>query len=417
MILPQSSRILIIDDDPKEMQPLLLALSRSECSSVYFSGRDDAELPAEPFRDVRIAFLDLHLSDAVTGPAAAISSFAIDKLARCVSAGSKYILVAWTKHADEITALKRDLVTARIPPIIPIIDLDKTACLSAGDPVKMIERKIRQKINSAPCDMFKFFLAWENMVAASGADVVNEFTELAGTDNLRLSDTLRRLAEANAGDMKTCNKVNDVAKNSLMALGGVLHGKLHDKILVQNFRGMKTPVITNPPGGTKAATAEINRKLNIMKPMGAGVVPGNVYLSKRGKKALKEIVCPIYTDNSSVGDGAVASGLKAIFIEVSPVCDHAQGNVLHHRIVHGVMCPADSADKFKNFSEDSFIYKSSFNFEHEGKIWKLFLNKRQFETRPAIKNFKLLFRIGYDWLFEIQHKIAGHGARPGVTAL
>jgi hypothetical protein len=65
MSLPEYGRVVIIDDNIKEVEALIKVLSKHRTSITYFTGANN-ELPDTPFPDVRIVFLDVVL-EGLTG--------------------------------------------------------------------------------------------------------------------------------------------------------------------------------------------------------------------------------------------------------------------------------------------------------------------------------------------------------------
>ena len=56
----QTSRVIVVDDDPTEVEGLLRGLSSIRIGALYFNG-DPEELPKAPIDGIRLVFLDLHL--------------------------------------------------------------------------------------------------------------------------------------------------------------------------------------------------------------------------------------------------------------------------------------------------------------------------------------------------------------------
>src|SRR5207302_1124559 len=90
------------------------------------------------------------------------------------------------------------------------------------------------------------------------------------------------------------------------------------------------------------AKARVNSMLHIAHETAAGLQPGNIY------------PCPIPGDAETITTDRLLDELMrdpgqrarlvgrvlAVWVEVSPVCDHAQGNVRFARLIAGLLVPA-----------------------------------------------------------------------------
>lgn len=412
MFLPKGSRIVVLDDKEAEAAPLLMALSKQGFSASYFSGKDE-QLPAAPFEDVRIVFLDLKLTEGVNRDAASIASNAVTILSKLVAKNARYILVVWTTTTESAGPLESYLEAAEIKPLVPVIDLDKVECLTDENPVKMIEDKIKAKLQDER-PMFGYFLAWENIVSEAAADVVNEFTALSDAKDPKLSHTLFKLAQAHAGK-KLVDDVNEITKAALRAFGGVLAERIDTKVGAADFSTMEKPKAAT--SGVAGVETAMNAKLNIVTSHLSDLpVPGNVYPITLSEVDFIALLQKEYTDADEAKiKAALADGLRPVFLEVTPVCDYAQNKFLFHRVIHGILCP----QSLKTKTPGEILYVPPFAFDFDGKPKRLILNKLRFVTMEAsgFAGLTPIFRIGSDWLFDIQHKIAGHVSRPGMTSL
>ena len=104
----QTARALVIDNDFREPQAVILAFSKSRIESIYLNG--DVELLDESNRicGIRLAFVDMDLiGDGVTLPEE-FAIYATNYLANAVAADNGMLAVLiWTKHknvADDFLA-------------------------------------------------------------------------------------------------------------------------------------------------------------------------------------------------------------------------------------------------------------------------------------------------------------------------
>ena len=102
MIGLQTGRVVVIDDDSKEADPLLKSFSKIGIASTYYSG-NVAELPDTPLKGVRLVALDLHLAGDGNGDAREILSTPLGVLQKLIAPqNGPFVLLAWTKHTNLI---------------------------------------------------------------------------------------------------------------------------------------------------------------------------------------------------------------------------------------------------------------------------------------------------------------------------
>ena len=121
--LPQSGRVVVIDDKSNEGFPLIKVLSKDKISVTYFTGRKE-ELPEQPFLDVRLVFLDIVLEGAEGTDDKTKLSIATGVIKGIVHKDNgPFILVAWTKHKELIEEMEKRLKKEKYRPIA--VDLQK----------------------------------------------------------------------------------------------------------------------------------------------------------------------------------------------------------------------------------------------------------------------------------------------------
>lgn len=111
----RTGRVVVIDDNQSEADVLLRALGTLGIGAVYFSGKDEAEFPAQPVVGVRVVFLDLHLME-MTGDDL---QYTIGVLKGTVAPSrGETGLICWTKHSDEVIEFDK-LLRERLPEFRP----------------------------------------------------------------------------------------------------------------------------------------------------------------------------------------------------------------------------------------------------------------------------------------------------------
>jgi hypothetical protein len=123
----QTARVIIVDDDFTEVEPLLRGLSTLGIGCAYFSG-DERELPYSPLAGIRLVFLDLHLI-AGAGTGHGMLSNTVGVLTRLIPEKKGEVgIVCWTKHSEDQRELE-SLLKERVPALEPAFLL----CLSKRD--------------------------------------------------------------------------------------------------------------------------------------------------------------------------------------------------------------------------------------------------------------------------------------------
>jgi len=107
----ETTRVCIIDDEPKEYLPLIHALSRLRFGCIHISGDKLEELPPpeEPLEGLRLVFLDMQLGSEGADEAA-ITSHTAQVFSRVVSPSAGPLLVViWTKHDHMVELFQKRL--------------------------------------------------------------------------------------------------------------------------------------------------------------------------------------------------------------------------------------------------------------------------------------------------------------------
>jgi hypothetical protein len=93
-----SPSVCVIDDEEEDYLPVLSVLNSNFVSTVHLLGTIDG-LPPKPFEELKLVFLDLHLSGSIGKDAA---SYTADIFRKVVSAQTAPIIVViWSKYAGD----------------------------------------------------------------------------------------------------------------------------------------------------------------------------------------------------------------------------------------------------------------------------------------------------------------------------
>ena len=109
MILPMSGRVVIVDDEFREALPLIRTLSQRRVAVTFFRGRLE-DLPSEPFKDVRIVFLDIVLEGLEGADDKTKISALMNVVKKIISKeNGPFVLAIWTKHPELTEKLQNAL--------------------------------------------------------------------------------------------------------------------------------------------------------------------------------------------------------------------------------------------------------------------------------------------------------------------
>jgi hypothetical protein len=420
--LPQSGRVVVIDDHPEEVLPLMKVLSKGRISVNYFTGKKE-ELPEVPFLDVRLVFLDIVLEGAEGTDDKTKLSMAIGVIKRIIHRNNgPFILAVWTKHKELIKGIEGRLKGENYQPIVT--DLQKYEFKdSKGDnkyDFLQIEKKLKEKLKNL--GIFEIFILWENMVYNSSSSVVNEFSrfvEFNDSWNDKLKQIFYKLAEAWASKRLNNNSSQDIIRNAFFTFGGIfadtfeknIHQEPEESYNQMDFSSLKSEV-------EKEVKGKINSRLLVDRSQLDGLYPGNVYENNR-ETHIKE---SLSTGGNAMKIEEIKNKSIPVIIEVSPLCDFVQDKMKLSRIVEGFLCPVEvqingtTIQTYKELkSSTHFLYISPV-IEHEEKLYRLVIDFRYFSANSIdeINENTPIFRLRKDILIDIQTKLSSHINRPGV---
>ena len=470
VIFPQNGRVVIVDNDIYEAQPLMKTFSKKNIRFSYFSGDVD-QLPDGCSCDIRFLFLDLQLTKGETNPKAVASNLC-GVLKRIISTQNcPYILLVWSKQKDIFfeTFLSTAEKDASIKKPIQYIDLIKSDYFKKGEDgkweltqdedkiLKLIEGKIIDKLSSK--HSFHLFTYWENLVYNSSNEIINSFSsfiESADDPDKKMWSIFHSLAIAHSGRQLKINDRNDVVQKALITFNSVLLDRLEKNIKLSKYPN-DIPNFSKILINEKEYSPEINTRLLIDENENQ-VVPGSLFFSERVDikgKILEKILSsselyPEFIEQFSLNHLITESSAKKaifddngnlnreyngefykfrqcciekyflpqcdlFFCEVSPSCDYSQKKLEMHRIIYGLKVPG----KQINYLKDAlFVYKTPL-FSKNNDYYSLFFDLRFFSgmEQSALVGKKPSIRIRHELLVDLQSKIASHISRPGVTSL
>ncbi|HEV7505991.1 MAG TPA: hypothetical protein VGS07_13875 [Thermoanaerobaculia bacterium] len=182
MMLP-SPRIVVIDDEEKDVQAIVGALNVLRTTAVGIHYTPGREIPRFPC--LRILFLDLHLLPGALSTEVQIKS-TVDLLAQLLTLeNGPYAIVLWSGHATERDLFQK-ILDERLPfleitaPLI-VVSLDKVTHLNLQDhevsEPENFKDAVLAKIQENP--QLAALLAWEEHVAQAVNDTICQIFQMA----------------------------------------------------------------------------------------------------------------------------------------------------------------------------------------------------------------------------------------------
>lgn len=416
--LPQSGRVVVIDDKPDESLPLVKVLSKDKISVTYFTGRRE-ELPVQPFSDVRLVFLDIVLEGAEGTDDKTKLSIATGVIGQIIDKDNgPFILVAWTKHRELIKEMEGRLKEENYQPIVTDLQKyefkdDKTGKYNYN--LQKIGEKLKERLENL--SIFEIFILWENIVQNSASSIVNEFSKLVEFNkdwNGKLKNIFYKLAEASAGRTLDINSSQEVLKNALFTFDGIFADTLEKNIHEEHYN--EIDLSSRESGVEEGIKGKINSKLIIDGSGLGGFYPGNVYKIDENNYINEAL------NTSNIGEiNEIKNMSIPIIVEVSPLCDFVQDKIKLSRIVKGFLCPIEvqidgtAIKTYKKLKSNAYFLYISPVIEYNEKPYRLVIDFRYFSAKSIDENGnRLIFRLRKDILSDIQTKLSSHINRPGV---
>jgi len=416
MNIPQDGRIVVIDDKESEAIPLLKTLFQNGHPAFYFSEAIE-NLPKNPLPGIRLVFLDIVLGTdgqdsqkRIVTPIAVLQKI-IDKH------NGPFILVAWTMHHESIPELSQALIALGYQFLL--VDLEKSDCKNGdGYSMEIIANKLKEKLDGK--DALHLFTVWLNLVHQSSGKIVNDFSQLYPHDvdwDKNMANVFFHLAVGYAGEKVDRTNHDDVIRNALFSFNGAFLDSLAAEVRQNKYSDdIKLP-FDNVSASLDAKTmGTMNSKLIVTSQFGSNTMPGNVFETM---DIPKPAISELFNGNFELSENktTLEQSVKNIVLEITPVCDYAQGKQKVIRLLPGVLWPEDvSSDKIDK--QKWYIYKSPVIMFQDKFYYMVF----DFRYLTSISMEKItgktpIFTIRQEMLVDIQAHMASHTSRPGFVSV
>jgi hypothetical protein len=361
------ARVVVVDDEFNEAMPMIKAFSRAGVPTAYFNGTTQSELPSPTRRlhGVRLAILDMDLG--VGGSPENKASTLVQVLGKIIAPkNGPYGVLIWTNHPDlESLALKYISERSEAPRPVFVAKMHKADFFSglpkAGSPptfaLARLSRALRAElVENSPLECLQ---VWEALCFRAATNVTNQLGEVAATEAPDLAQwrkawqdealpLLLAIGKAQAGK-------NLSAENCMLSIFLALtplHGDRLDLLAEGTTVGLSTHVARIMAA---SGTSQVDRKakVNSMLHLGSDHLeqfsPGNAYVwGKSNKPTFLPAIGGILVGAADVSSpkkerqnlDVLRSNARLCGVEITPICDYAQGKMGLARIIAGFVLPA-----------------------------------------------------------------------------
>jgi hypothetical protein len=436
----EGARVVLIDDEIREALPVLTAFSKRGVPIAYFDG-SPASLPLQSRRlmGVRLAILDINLG--MSGSDETKASTLVQNFAALISpSNGPYAVILWTKHSE-----LRDLVTryifehADLPKPVLIKSLKKTQFVDSRTGkfriTKLANNLFKDVAVSSPLECL---LTWEKVSFQAATSVTNRVTEKSGPSaEPELSewqkawqkDALRMLLAVSKAHAEKRHSRENCISEFFLALNPLHRDRMDFLVdcLDNGLEGHRDGIMSATGDARLEQRARVNSMLHLAEEGLQQFAAGNVYTFPVAGAAgfvpsLRDLL-----RGAVHGDAAEAKKrtktlvekIQRCGVEISPVCDHAQGKLGLAKVAMGFLVPHVHA-KWINEKADFMISKGPFFIDWTKRAsagaFTLYLNSR-YITAPRtgiMRRLRAKARVRSELLAEIQVWAAYRGSRQGL---
>jgi hypothetical protein len=473
MILPNNGKVIIIDDQPKDVIELIAALSKEKVPFVHYKEEDLSDLPESPIDNVRLIFLDLELITDTYVDSKNITAPIKTRLIRVIKPNTPYALVIWSKkestYKDALIAdFEGDFRSYK--PIF-YTSLPKSEIVAKTGAITRIREELGREI--AKFKSFNVFLIWEAIVNDSSGKLTNDLTNLFPADadwDKKTKYLLYKLALAYSGKAADGFPPEKQVKNALYTLTLSISETIEssvDKQINKSFNGL----ISSEGQKIDNFTTVINRLLLLSDINDDVKQPGNLFfpmeeldqktkknkesylnrsdkaslLKEKSTAALEGIKKKYNSENEKISvniakirkttNSIVNSGLSDVSkqneslmkeilgsaisaeLNITPLCDYAQKKAKLFRILPCAL--VKSIYRSHTNPSPSYLYLTEADIRIEDDDYFILFDFRFLYSlnQSELEDRIVRYRIKQQLLSDIQVKLGSHVNRSGVLFL
>lgn len=433
MPIHQNSKVVIFDDKYEEVSLLVETFQRQLIPSIYIKFNDiegTLDTGFKKLKNVRLIFSDF-VVDTLSGsdPKAILSPIINAFDATIDKSNGPFIVVIWSAHSK----FKSDFndMLKSVGYSFLILELDKVA-LNASKDIKEVQKKLKSALGHYP--YFMKFLGWETAIKDASSSILQLFLEQMDHDNIKKHYT--QLGQAAVG--KSVHKhLNSPEQDKAFytTMTSLINDEMEKSVNIES-----TPPIKIEEADSEGIDqVKLNTKILVDQNISRcnENFPGNVYLydqmisvchAKHDKieehcsinidELIEEVFQRNFLDTNKIKIDN--KEIYAVFVEISPFCDHAQKNIKKAKLLPGLLVKNTMVGSFQSMTPSLYISQPlSFSKLNPDNNFRFCLSfKHLMCMDPTIsKDFKPLFRLRKEFVNEIQHQQSFYYSRPGLTTL
>ena len=323
MSLPETGRIIIVDDKINQALPLINYLSKYRFPFKYFNG-ELSNLPdqGQGFTDIRLIFLDLNLVDNSIPDRTHFSKIkaVLNRIIESVS--HPYLLVIWSRHEEKISELQ-DYVFDEVGGMnlkkpchiisankLSYYELDGTEVV--GSDFNELKTLIETELQQFP--ELKSILQWENAINKVAHQVSSEIFNLQGSYQdwaLNTRNILSLFAQVSIGNHFSTSDNSTKLNSSYEVINQLFMDKLETHFYALTKENID---LSNTTYSDELSKKKINTKLLTGTIVKQDVFYPGVVITSSDENLKKMILSKILTSN-------VTSIISEWDLNEIPFCD------------------------------------------------------------------------------------------------
>ena len=429
MRLP-APRVIVIDDEREHLEGLVQGFNQCGmgCLPVHFKG----DMNIAPCSQVRVIFVDLHLSVGPPGDHARDFSVIGGLIEDMIQPSGPYFIVLWTRYPDQANKLHSFLAERlqNVATPFTVSALDKSDHLGPQGGVRNPETlvsAIKRVVVEQP--QIGALLNWEGWVLSATADTVLSITKMGESaaggvaPSEKIGRLMRHLAVGAVGG-------EHVEKDRFRAVNDALLPILADRIA--SIRSQDTDnelwrnALEEAGAGsrlTRDEAAKLNRLLHIAPSTdhdnggerGAVIALPEEFLGKAFEETFDLASERAMTDQFRCMQPEEDKDRPCwVLVQTQAACDHAQNQPGPLPFHLGLCLPAS---RVRKGTPPAALWRSPC-FEYESGVSFLHVSAR-FQVswpRNKVREEAPLFRLREQLLNDLIYHLHGYGARPGIIS-
>lgn len=458
MDLVSNTKTLIFDDNYSEIENLRKALDKLKIQNLYIKFDEEDEIEeADKFTNVRFIFADILVGTARTTIKNDVQAIATSITEHISDKNGAFILIIWSNHNDQLSKSLIEELEQENYNFFSITDIDKSKYTHSDESnvVKELITELKEKLQDNT-EYFNLLRVWERDIHAATSETFNILLEDINNKE-KTHSLLKNAISASAGKKHTTDDV-EKRKGLWNTLNMILNDNVESTININHIKPEIVSTLNELDNDNDLITNElINRKLLFSNTYDSDLKmhPGNIFCFNSYENIcenLRKNICGYKNEDSLIEEILnsdslnqlvskvkeektlsrkeasafrleVKSTFVPILLEFTPYCDFSQKGYKKARLIYGHIIPVQFRNLIMNNTK--YIYMTP-NFELERKIGninpdKYFMSfniKHIFAVNPdLLNNFSLLFRARKELVNDLQHDIASHVSRVGVTSL